>query len=455
MDYRLAATASLLGSPPPDKRPALPSAHPSKLPREGFKGGGKIIATNPVLQEVVVSEMQSFAEFAKPPAGLSRSHSRGREGGRRPSTVSGGISSQYSHRGSRKNEQAGSTATPRGSSGTPRSANYMLQRKAGKMGQAERKRVEITSKWQKLEAVRERDHKATLESVERGHERRDERFNRLLREVTGQDNLAYKTALALRERDDHEDKRKRELHAEWDEKVYQPLAEQLHTCLHPGSRADDQKLRGSKSVGFQLPGEKTFIKVNVHGDPARKSVVDHARENTFHGAASSVLVGSRSAPDLLRQTHSGILPHASNAVQIAANANAQKSIIALAKSRPTFEPVEWGQARLQGTMFGHFSQVAEHGPCFKRAQKGGCNAHLHDVSDNVLAGGTRKSRALGPGDVGILRGDTAAQGESSNYKTHHGSSSSAPAQDHFTYEKGHHVTALEFPLGNRMFPEFH
>jgi hypothetical protein len=304
--------------------------------------------------------------------------------------------------------------------------------------------MEISSKWQKLEAMRGRDHKIVVERVERGRERRDERFGRLLREVTGQDNLAYKTALALRERDDHEEKRKRELHLEWDDKVYQPLADQIHTMLHPGSRADEQKLQGTKSVGFLLPDEPQLVRVNVHGDPARKSVVDHARENTFHGVAGTVLTGTRSLPDLCRQTHSGC-----------ATANGKRSIIQLARSRAVLEPEEWAQSRLQGTMFGHFAQVAEHGPCFKRAQRGGTNAHLHDVSDDVLASGTRKSRALGPGDVGILRGDTAARGETSNCKTVHGCSSAAPAQDHFTYETGPQITALEFPLGKKMFPGFH
>jgi hypothetical protein len=324
-------------------------------------------------------------------------------------------------------------------SGTPRSGSYqLLQGKAGKMILAERKYAELASKWQKLEAVREADRKFAQEKAERDRDRRDERFSRLLREVTGQDNLAYKTALALREREDHDEQRRRELHEAWDQGVYQPFAQRLHMSLHdPELRAERQRLTGKKDVSFKTPGEKAVIRVNVHGDPVKASLIDHANESDFHGVTCTILGGSYSMPDL----HSF--------------GRSRGSIIPLAKSRPVLEPNEWSQTRLQGSMFGQFAQVAEHGPCFRRAQRGGTNAHLPNVSDNVFASGTRKSRTFGPGDVGILRGDTAARGETSNYKNAYGSSSGAPAQDHFTYEAGPRITALEFPLGKKTFPEFH
>merc|ERR1712091_583238 len=112
-----------------------------------------------------------------------------------------------------------------------------------------------------------------VEVVEKRHERRAERFKRLLESVTGQDNLAYRTAMALRELQDHEDKRRRELHAAWDENVYQPIALQAYEHMNPPNRAIKQMLHGSKSVEFTLPESKKTLIANVDGDPNRKPVI--------------------------------------------------------------------------------------------------------------------------------------------------------------------------------------
>merc|ERR1712232_562 len=108
------------------------------------------------------------------------------------------------------------------------------------------------------------------EVVERRHERREDRFKRLIEHVTGRDNLAYDTALALRERQDHEDKRRKELHMHWDVHVYQPIAKQACDHVNPPNRAVKQMMRGSKSVGFELPDQKKKIFADVDSDPSRK-----------------------------------------------------------------------------------------------------------------------------------------------------------------------------------------
>jgi hypothetical protein len=256
--------------------------------------------------------------------------------------------------------------------------------------------------------------------------------------------------MALREREAHEDMRRKELHAAWDEKVHQPLCEQAHDIMNPPNRAMQQKLSGTKSVEIREPGLIRNLVVNVVDDPARKPVVDLARENAFHQVASHVLRNSHSAPDLVRMQQAVPLPPTGSS-----RGGPGGGVVPRATTRPVFEPNNWGQRDIQGTMFGHFAQVAEYGPGFKRSVRGGTNVHIPDAADMVLAAGTRHSRLEGHGDVGILRGDTAAQGEASNYKTLHGASSAAPAQDHFTYQTGTHITNLEFPLGKKMFAEFH
>merc|ERR1719263_439633 len=130
-------------------------------------------------------------------------------------------------------------------------------------------------------------------------------------------------------------------------------------------------------------------------------------------------------------------------------------VIPGARSRPTLEPSLWSQEHLQGTLFGHFAQIAEQGAEFKRSRRGGTDIHIPDENDGVEAVGKRNTRAFGRNDLGILKGDTAAQGESSTKKTAWGAASGAPTQDHYTYETGTRVTDIEFPLGKRMFPEFH
>lgn len=391
-----------------------------KLPREGpAPGKGRMF----VFDRTTWAEFQDLHESHggpdDPPAGLSQ---------RRPSGVGSDI-------GKSSKTKTGSKHGSKHSEESPRSA-YEMKQKTDKprLTPHERKLGEIQSKLNKVEAQRQRDLKDMMEVVERRHERREERFNRLYDNVTGSDNLGLRTAMALRERQAHEDKRRRELHSHWDERVYAPLANQVYQHMNPANRKVKQIMKGSKSVDFEFPDQKKKIFAHVDGDPNRKPVIEMAKENAFHQAASSVLGMSNSAPDL----HVAV-----------------GHVVPNARSRPTLEPDQWHQAKLQGTMFGHFAQVAEQGANFKRARRGGTDVHIPDESDGVPAVGKRNTRAFGPHDTGILRGNTASQGESSNHKTMWGAGCGGPAQDHFTYETGTHVTDIEFPLGKKMFPAFH
>eukprot|EP00927_Polykrikos_kofoidii_P019218 TRINITY_DN18967_c0_g1_i1.p1 TRINITY_DN18967_c0_g1~~TRINITY_DN18967_c0_g1_i1.p1 ORF type:complete len:454 (-),score=90.20 TRINITY_DN18967_c0_g1_i1:215-1576(-) len=414
--------------------PAVPGRVAARLPRDGgTKGGGTIRMSDRSVLEAVISEMEFLA------SGEEKSPEASDSAQRRPSIG-----------GSRKDGGA-----PRSSGGL---ANQPNAAEAGdiRMTQEERKRAEIFSKWEKTEALRARDQKDVLERVERGHEWREERFKRMLHAVTGSDNLAYKTAIALRERETHEEQRRRELHAAWENKVHAPLANQAHERMNPPNRALQQKLMGSRSVEIRSPEEeyaKFALVENVADNPARKPVVDLAKENAFHQAATSVLRGSQSAPDLRKYPCPPEVVAPWPGVMEGGFAPMRSSVVPRAVSRPVLEPMSWGQKDIQGTMFGHFAQAAEYGPGFRRGVRGGKDVHIpNSRDDGVLVAGSRKSRITGGGDVGILTGDTAASGESFAYKRDHGSGSGAPMQDHYTYETGTKVTDLEFPLGKRMFP---
>lgn len=407
-------------------KPKLDLQAKAVLPREGpAPGRGRMF----VFDRSVWAEFQDLqANADDPPAGLNATH-------RRPS----GADSQ-ADKGQKSPKKSAQSHGSRHSDDSPRSAFEMKEKKdKPRLTPQERKVAEIQSKQAKVEAQRQRDLKDMLEVVEKRHDRRAERFKRLVENVTGRDNLAYRTAMALRERQAHEDKRRRELHSHWDEQVYQPLAQQAYDHLNPPSRAVKQMLNGSKGVDFDanVDGDPTFkkqLRANVDGDPNRKPVIEMAKENAFHQAASAVLGKSASAPCL--HTMAG-------------------HVVPRARSRPTMEPELWTQVRLQGTLFGHFAQVAEQGADFKRSRRGGSHVHVPDESDGVDAVGKRNTRAFGRHDLGILKGDTATRGESAAHKQTWGAASGAPAQDHFTYETGTRVTDIEFPLGKKMFPTFH
>jgi hypothetical protein len=309
----------------------------------------------------------------------------------------------------------------------------------------ERRRADLLSKWEKVEAQRAKDLKHLKHRVEERKQLREERFGRLLEEVGGQGGLALQVAQQIRYLEAHQESRKQELYSAWDEKIGQPLALQVFNQVNPADRALHQRLHGSKSVSFSLPEHQFRAIVTVSEDPTRQPVVDHARENAFHQAASSVLGRSQSSPTLF-QTRSMYLDMK--------NGN-PSPVVPRALSRPVLEPTEWGQEKLQATPYGHLAQICEHGPGFSRCKRGGHNLFIPDESDGVLAAGTRKSRQYGHHDKGILRGDCGSQGETSEFRTLNGASSGAPAQDHFTYHTGPDITNLEFPSGKRVFAEFH
>eukprot|EP00929_Paragymnodinium_shiwhaense_P111964 TRINITY_DN80212_c0_g1_i1.p1 TRINITY_DN80212_c0_g1~~TRINITY_DN80212_c0_g1_i1.p1 ORF type:complete len:464 (-),score=69.45 TRINITY_DN80212_c0_g1_i1:105-1496(-) len=432
----------------PFPRSPIPGNIGRRLPREGRRGGGciKLAGEKDVVDSVMHElEMRSHGSSSSldPRRGSLRS-SRSR----RSSVAHHPII-----------EKRGGIV-PRASVSGFRNAGGDGSYDVSKMSAEERKKYEtFTRRLDKLQAQREIDQKEVEERVEKGTERREERFKRLLEAVTGKGNLAYKTAMALREREAHEEHRRLEQHAAWNEKVYQPLAEQLEDHMNPPSRKLQQDMNGSKSVDFTLPDANFNLVANVAVDPARKPVVDWAREQSFHLAANAMLRRSSTAPEFHNRQIAGppevMAPWpAVGGSRAISSAWSSGHLVPRATSRPVLEPMNWGQRELQGTMFGHFSQVCETGPGFQRSQRGGTNAHLPDDSDGPMAG-TRKNRTLGLNDYGILRGDEATRGQAAGFKSFTGSSSAAPMQDHFTYETGTAVTSLEFPLGKRMFPEFH
>lgn len=385
--------------------------------------------------EATVRDVETPASDA--PAGLG--------GPRRASVSSKGQGGQPNSSAKNSSRGAGPTRLPTGGAGSASESPHSSAR-GGKdktktrLSPEERRLAELRAKFEKTEAVRDRDRKVIAERVDFFKDQREDRFKRLLDEVTGRDNLAYTLALEIRQREAHQQNRQRELHSAWEEKVYQPIATQAHERMNPPNRVQQQRLNGTKSVSFETPTKAFKLYASVYEDPVRKSLVDTVKENAFHQAATVVLGHSRSAPDL--QT-------------LRSPPGQQHHLVPRALSRPVLEPMQWGQVAIKGTIFGHTAQVTQDGTGFRRSIKGGRDVHLPDESDNVAPAGTRKGQDGSFNDKGILKGDVAARGSTSEFKTGIGSSNGAPGQDHYTYESGTRITEMEFPAGKRMFPQYH
>merc|ERR1712070_1016011 len=123
--------------------------------------------------------------------------------------------------------------------------------------------------------------------------------------------------------------------------------------------------------------------------------------------------------------------------------------------RPTLEPTEWGQTKLQALPCGNFAQCVEQGPQARMFTRGGADCSFApDESDGISAAGKRTARVFGSrsvshSDLGLLR--TSDRGQAALHKTSLGASSAAPMQDHYSYQTGPAVTNAEFPLGKRLY----
>jgi len=415
----------------------------SKLPRDGpASGGGKMAVGDRSIFEAFRTEAEAEREAEEEAAIL--------EATRRPSRQGKGktASRTSTHEGSRMDgETVSATSDTGGGSPGPKeedAAGLPIRRVGAGDGPEARRRVELMSKWDKAEAIRQNDQKIIRERIEKGKELRAERFNRLLDSVGNHGGLAMEAAENIRHLERHQEERRRELSLHYDENVNMPLATQVFNHLNPADRALHQRLMGSKSVSWQLPTDHFRVVANVDMDPVRRPVIDNARENAFHQAATSLLGRSNSSPDIFQRS-----------MQIDRHSGQPGGVVPRALSRPVLEPMEWTSVKLQGTPYGRFSQICEHGPGFPRTKRGGTDKFLPDESDGIATSGVRTSRLHGYGDKGILKGDLCTSGEAAEYRSWEGASSGAPAQDHYTYEKGDRITDLEFPLGKKIFPEFH
>jgi len=206
----------------------------------------------------------------------------------------------------------------------------------------------------------------------------------------------------------------------------------LHRHFNATSRAETQRLEGSKRVAFAEPDKQRMALRVGAVDPTKRALQDRDWEEQFHREASKVIEGrSQSAPDLRGTWSLGTTPKA--------------------RSKHMLDPTLWRTEPLLAQTCMISSPGNYLGRRFARAP---------GEADGVEAAGKRTTRWGSHGvthnDTGLLQaaGAPVGGGEAAHYKTWHGASCGAPAQDHYTYAVGRSVTDAEFPLGKRIIPKY-
>lgn len=302
---------------------------------------------------------------------------------------------------------------------------------SAKPDQEEKKYADLYSKWQKNEAMRDAGDKAIRERNTGMALQREERFQRLMHNVAQNNSLASELASMLKQQDALESRKSRELKAEWEDKVFGPLMAQASAHMNPSYRPPAKLLRQQRISGscldFCLPEQQPILVVRSNEDPVKREIMDDAREKAFQHAATHVITGSRSMPDLYSSFHGS--PSPARTMQLGA--------LAPAVSRVVMEPADYGH-------------VKEHvpPPGFSGRRRG-ADAHIPDECDGVRAAGTKRNRVDGLHNKGVLQGSRSL-GESLEHKTCAGAGNGAPMQDHYGFACGPQVTDLELPLGKRM-----
>lgn len=217
--------------------------------------------------------------------------------------------------------------------------------------------------------------------------------------------LHGETAEIIKHHELEKKQRKEDAYLEWDAAIHQPLQSHLRSKL-------------TRTSGAPAPLGPHSARLFSDNAPARQCLSERDREEAFHRFAESVIDPSksrgsvRSKSERCRKTH----------------------------------PVElWGPKEHFDTPYGYFVQRCDNSMQTRSALKMGTNMHQPDESDGVPAAGKVKRSAGDSGQLRMLGGTLAKQGEAAFYKRDYGAGSIAPLQDHYFFERGSGVVNAEFP----------
>jgi len=250
---------------------------------------------------------------------------------------------------------------------------------------------------------------------------RERKFQQGLQRIS-KDNPDMAQGNAILDAYDMQQERKRdEIFDKWENQVYRRVEHQLlkYMSKAPGSEGLRSELRPSD-------------------DPMKVDLRIKAQEDNFHRAAQAILHAHPSKDELQERMM------------------AEKALVNRSHVRPMLPIHLWEQNQYYATPYGKFPQACCNQVEFGTFHSGrlmGNAAHRMpiDESDGVPAAGKGKTK-YERNTLGILKGDVAKGGESSQYKNGHGGGTAAPCQDHYHYERGTSVVDREYPLGKRAYP---
>jgi len=307
----------------------------------------------------------------------------------------------------------------------------------------------------KLRTRRDEDQSNIRERRDRALAIREQRFEALLNNLTtsGVDVTSTVSNL-LRKADERMEEKKHRMYHTWNAQVHSRIQSQIDSLMHsPGNRCAQEMLQGSKSVGFDIPGDKKRACVSLGisdgggggfmgssppiCDPMKQELKDTEMEMGFRQAFREV---NRDVMDPAWPRRTG-QPEGSRSQWRTKNE--------AARSRPILEPTEWDQLSLQATPYAHFAQMVENQGAYPTRTSLKMSGFALREDDGVSTAGKRRTK-FERNSLGVLE-PGAMRGEASKVYTSYGGSSGAPSQDHYHYAIGTKVTDIEFPLGKRIF----
>eukprot|EP00419_Tripos_fusus_P048941 CAMPEP_0172835220 /NCGR_PEP_ID=MMETSP1075-20121228/25595_1 /TAXON_ID=2916 /ORGANISM="Ceratium fusus, Strain PA161109" /LENGTH=360 /DNA_ID=CAMNT_0013678231 /DNA_START=14 /DNA_END=1096 /DNA_ORIENTATION=+ len=288
--------------------------------------------------------------------------------------------------------------------------------------EAAKRKKEQAARQQALETARENDEKQWRERKARSLQAREAKFESMFEEICRNAPLRIEASETIRQYEEEQARRRRQLHEHHDREVAQRV---------------EHRLAKWKNKAPPPAPESYREQLLTSDNPCTAELRAQRGEEKFDRAATLFLETSPSdnIKDTYRYRH------------MAKHNRAGQSL-----GRPALPVHHWGQKEQQASPRS-FDHNCARGDGFRTARRLGYDSHRIDESDSVVAVGKMKTR-FERNSLGMLEGTLAREGEAVRHKAWHGASSGAPCQDHFGFETGHAVTAREFPVGKRLFPEY-
>lgn len=313
-------------------------------------------------------------------------------------------------------------------------------------------RHESKIRLKQLKEMQEMDGRMIHERCAREARQREEKFEKMLDEIQMQDENRVNAGRMLEIDEEKNLEQKKRLYDSWNKEVNGRMQYFLWRGLNPSmAHAQDEEEDQEGQVDEQSNLQR---EVKAGDDPLKKALTDASNEDAFRRTADSIIYGIKKHDERnQRQGNNSRMQEGPSLKELDTLWNKRET------TRPVLAPPNWGQLSYSSTSYGFFasSRVDERGTFFtqRRMTQRGNAKHLPQDTDGIMSGGTIKTRTSGFNDYGILTGEWGRRGQSSLLKQPHGPSNGAPNQDHYTYESGHHVADLEFPLGKRIMKNMH